>query len=93
MIVETLIKGIIYIIKNIFIILKSLFPMISVPIQFAYCLNIILSTTQQANNFIYFMLGDTAFILIPSLILLITYKYIAYPILTTLIGLIINKTS
>lgn len=93
MIVEALLKGLIYIIKSIFILVKSLVPVVSVPVQFAYVLAIIIGTTTQANNFIYFILGDTAFILIPSIIMLLTYKYIVYPIIKFIISFVAHPSS
>lgn len=91
MIINMILDFIIFIVKILFQLVKSLFPVISVPLQWAYALGIILTTVSQANNFIYFMLGDTAFILLPSLILLIGWKYVGYPIISFIMGFISNK--
>lgn len=93
MIFEVLLKGLAFILKILFTAVKSVFPFISVPATFFVALAKILTTTEQANNFIYFILGDTAFILVPSIILLLTYKYIVYPVLNLLIGVVTNKAS
>lgn len=93
MIISMILDFIIFIVKILFQLIKSLFPAISIPLQWGYCLAIILSTVSQANNFIYFMLGDTAFILIPSLVLLIGWKYVGYPIISFIMGFLANKQS
>lgn len=93
MIFEVLLKGLCFVLKILFTLIKSLFPFISIPANFFVALAKILSTTEQANNFIYFIFGDTAFILIPSLILLLTFKYIIYPVVNLLIGVVSNKAS
>ena len=93
MLVNVILDFILFIVKILWQLVKSLVPQFTIPIQFGYVLTVILSTTQQANNFIYFLVGDTAFVLIPTLILLITFKYIAYPVISLLLGIFVNKTS
>lgn len=91
MIVEVFIKTLLNMVKFLFNGIKILFPFIGIPIGFGTALGTIISTTSQANNFIHFMLGDTAYILLVPIGLLITYKYVAYPIVTTVLGIFVNK--
>lgn len=72
--------------KFLFNLIITHIPGIDIGVQFANVLGIILSTTTQANNFIHFMLGDLAVIIVPQLILLITFKYIGYPIISFILS-------
>ena len=92
MIIEFFINTILNIVQFIFNnIVYVLFPDITVPGKFAESLTVIISTTSQANNFIHFVIGDTAYILLPLVLLLIAYKYLIYPIASTIIGIFVSK--
>ena len=91
--VEALIKGILTIAKYLFTAIKGAVPWFGVPVNYATALVVILSTCTQANNFLYFIMGDTASVLVPSVITLLTYKYLAYPIINYIIGIMTHKAS
>lgn len=92
MLIEFFINTILNIVSFIFNnIIYVLFPNLTIPSKFAESLTVIISTTSQANNFVHFMLGDTAYILLPLVLLLIAYKYLVYPIASTVIGIFVSK--
>lgn len=91
MIVEAFIGGIIGIVKFLINSIIFLLGPITIPVKFGQSLAVILSTTAQANNFIHFMIGDTAYIMLPLILALISYKYVVYPVITTILGVFVNK--
>lgn len=91
MIIEVIIKGLLKVAELLVNLIKSIFPFISIPEVFGTSLGIIITTTTQANNFIHFMLGNTAHILLTPLLALLGYQYVVYPIITTILGVFINK--
>lgn len=91
MLPEVLYKGITLIIKYIFHIVKSMFPAITLGVEFSRCLSVILTCCSQANNFLHFILGDLCYVLVTFSIVLIIYQYVAYPIINFVIGIFENK--
>lgn len=68
MIVEVLLKGILLIIKPLFTLIKTLIPTIGIPINFISALGIILTTTSQANNFMYFIMRRHMLYIVPIIV-------------------------
>lgn len=79
------------IIEVIMYVVGQYMPTINIATQLFQYITQILSITQQALNFMYLILGDTLFLVMPLIISLLTFKYIAYPILQVIRSLIINS--
>ncbi len=91
MIIETIINGLLKVVELLFSTIKTLFPFFDIPNAYGVALGVIITTTTQANNFIHFMLGDTAYMLLLPLLSLLAYQYVVYPIITTILGIFVNK--
>lgn len=51
----------------------------------------LLTITQQGLNFLYFIFGETVALILPTIIILITTKYIAVPIIQIVRSFFINS--
>lgn len=84
--------GIIRIIMNIFFGIVNLFlGKIIIVDDLLDIIKEILTVTQQALNFMYLVFGDTLFVVLPFVVLLLTEKYVVLPIVQILRSIFINS--
>lgn len=84
--------GIVRIIMNIFFGIVNLFlGKIIIVDDLLEIIREILTVTQQALNFMYLLFGDTLFVVLPFVLLLLTEKYIVLPIVQILRSIFINS--
>ena len=84
MVLEFIINISITIIRVLLTFILPGIPVVDVFNKLIVSITAILTICSQAGNFGYFLLGDSLYIIIPILTILLTYKYIAFPILTTI---------
>lgn len=84
--------GIVRIIMNIFFGIVNLFlGKIIIVDDLLEIIREILTVTQQALNFMYLLFGDTLFVVLPFVLLLLTEKYVVLPIVQILRSIFINS--
>lgn len=90
MITETIINFFTFIAQGIINMITEVIPTVDLAVNMAYFTGKIITICTQARNFLYFLLGDFMTVLILPTIVLLVYKYTAYPILVFIRSIFVN---
>lgn len=88
MLLKYFIEFIVFVLAQFFTILSSILPEVSVFDNLSIALNTLLGVTTQVQNFAYFLLGDTYFILLTILGPVLIFRFVGVPLVSFLRGFI-----
>lgn len=80
MITKFLLNLLLTILSAIMNLITALIPSLNIQESTTGIVSKFFEMTTQAKNFAYFMIGDTLYIILDAVLLLITFKYVVYPV-------------